>query len=78
MKRTEATELYNNSWDGQFTSMEDVFARIKALSSNGAYQMCVMFENTSEYDAVRAELIELGYDVEVYNGTDDILEVTWG
>ena len=78
MNRAEATAAYNASWALQFTSMEDLFARIKALSSNGAYQMCVEFENFSEHDAVSAALVDMGYDVEAYNGTTDIIEITWG
>lgn len=75
----QATELYTDNWDKQFTTMEDLFSRIEVLAKNGAYQMCVYVDSKKIYNKVFAALNEAGYGVDHYNGgNNNILEVNWG
>lgn len=79
MEAKEATTLYKKNWDLEFTTMEALYERIKALAENGAYQMCVYIDSKNTYDQVYGELSTLGYEVEHYNGgNSNILEISWG
>jgi superfamily II DNA helicase RecQ len=79
MKREEAKTLYGENWDLEYTTMEDLYKRIKALAENGAYSLCVYIDSRNQYDEVYGELSQNGYDVEHYNGgNNNILEVSWG
>lgn len=74
----QAKELYNENWDREFTTIEDLFTRIEALAKNGAYQMCVYVDSKKTYNEVYALLQEQGYGVEDYNGgKNNILEINW-
>lgn len=76
MHALQAKELYNKNWDKQFTTMEDLYSRIKILAENGACEMCVYIESSSQYNEVYSKLRQEGYVVEHYNeGNSSILEV---
>jgi hypothetical protein len=78
MQASKAKALYNEHWDKEFTTMEDLYARIKALAENGAYEMCVYIDSMSQYEEVESNLKLAGYDVEDYNGGNNgILQVSW-
>jgi len=79
MKREDAKKLYNDNWDLEYTSMEALYQRIKTLSENGSYSLCVYIDSRNQYNEVYSDLRGNGYDVEHYNGgNNNILEVTWG
>lgn len=79
MNRSEPQDLYNNTWDMDFTNIEDLFARIKALASLGAYEMCVYIDSNSTYNEVHDILVKAGYDVEDHNGGNNAtLSISWG
>ena len=79
MQASQAKILYNEGWDKEFTTMEDLYARIKALAENGSDKMCVYIDSKSKYDEVYANLAQAGYGVENYNGgNNSIIEVSWG
>lgn len=78
MKASQAKELYNKGWDKEFTNIEDLYARIKILAENGAYEMCVYIDSRNQYDEVYNSLSNDGYDVEDYNGgNNSILKISW-
>ncbi len=75
----EATALYNDNWDLEFTTMEDLYERIRVLSKNGCAQLCVYVDSKKQYDEVYDELSENDFNVEHYNGgRSSIIEVNWG
>lgn len=78
MNAKDAKALYEEHWDQEFTTIEDLFTRIKTLAENGAYTLCVYIDSRKDYDDVYEILSSHGYDVEHYNGgNNNILEVTW-
>lgn len=79
MKHELAKKLYNDNWDGQYTTMEKLYERIRTLAENGGYQMCVYIDSRKDYNMVYDQLSDNGYDVEHYNGgNNNIIEVNWG
>jgi hypothetical protein len=79
MKYAEAYALYQESGDASFTNMEDLYNQIRALATNGAYEMCIYVDSKSKYNKIKAQLLDDGYDVEDYNGGgSSILEISWG
>lgn len=77
MNVTEATKLYSDNWCKPFTTLEVLFAQIKILAENGCYTMCIGVSSDEAYATV-CTLRGLGYQVEDYNGGNEILEITWG
>ena len=74
----KAKKLYSENWDKQFSTVEDLFARIEALAKNGAYQMCVYVDSKKTYNEIYSLLSQQGYGVEHYNGgNNNILEINW-
>ena len=79
MQRSEAKALYNTNWDKEFTTLEDLYTRIRQLAELGCYEACVYIDSVKTYDTVKGALAEAGYDVEDYNGGGNgILEIHWG
>lgn len=78
MTRKEADALYAGSWDLTVHSIEQAMDRIKALASLGAYEAIFRFITFEERDDVHLQLNNLGFDVDEYNGYDDMLQVNWG
>lgn len=79
MKRSVAKQNYNENWDREFTTLEDLYERIETLSQNGSYSLCVYIDSKKTYNDVLDELIKNEYTVEHYNGgNNNILEVSWG
>jgi hypothetical protein len=78
MNAEQANELYLKHWNKKFTTMEALIERIRILSENGAYSLCVYIDNHAQYHRVASDLNTQGYGVEDYNGGNNgILEVTW-
>lgn len=78
MLSKDAHNLYQQNWDKSFTSMEELYQRIKTLAENGGYSLCVYIDSKRQYDDVAKELKSNGYNIEDYNGGDNgILEVSW-
>lgn len=78
MNSKEAKELYQENWDLPFTTMEELYKRIKTLAENGAYSLCVYVDSKKLYNEVFGNLCENGYDTEHYNGGNNgIIEVKW-
>ncbi len=78
MLSKDAHNLYQQNWDKEFTSMEELYQRIKNLAENGGYNLCVYIDSKRKYDEVAGELKSNGYNIEDYNGGDNgILEVSW-
>ena len=78
MNAKEMKALYNKNWVQDFVNMPNLYARIRVLSENGAYQTHVAIDSQREYDKVKILLQEAGFATEDYNGgKDNILEVSW-
>jgi len=79
MDRKIAYKNYSDNWDREFTTLEALYERIRILSENGAYRMCIYIDSKKEYNDVLEDLIKNGYSVEHYNGgNNNILEIDWG
>ena len=68
MLKEDAHKLYAENWNRDFTTMEDLYQRIKNLAENGCYQLCVYIDSESEYDKVMSVLHTNGFNVEHYQG----------
>lgn len=78
MKVAEAKKLYNDNWAKDFVSLEALYERIRLLSDNGAYSMCVYIDSRRTYLEVKEDLATNGFAVEDYNGGNNgILQVSW-
>lgn len=78
MLKSDAQNLYKENWKKEFTSMENLYKRIKVLAENGAYSLCVYIDSKKTYDEVSFNLKSNGFSVEDYNGgNNNILEVSW-
>ena len=78
ISRKKASELYTENWCLDFTNEDELSKRILALSSAGAYELCVKFDSNSKMSEIGNLLRHEGYDVSLYNGYPDILEISFG
>lgn len=77
MKATKAGQLYEENWDRNFTTYDELFSRIKSLAENGADKLYVRFEDSKKLTEVKTKLEKLEYDVENYWGGINILEISF-
>jgi hypothetical protein len=47
MKCEQASKLYKDNWDLEYTNMENLYKCIETLAKNGAYNMCVYIDSKS-------------------------------
>jgi hypothetical protein len=78
ISREAANVIYGDTWCRDFVDLEDLSVRIDTMSKAGNYDLYLRFDSLSQLDSVRALLVGLKYDVELYNGYPDILEISWG
>lgn len=74
----QATTIYNDNAFLNFTSMDEVWDRIRNAATYGAYSVQIVFDSFEDKNEVWKTLHEQGFQVERYNGEDDILDVSWG
>ena len=75
----EATRLYRSAWCPDLTSLEQLYTRIRILAENGASHAIVYVDSLSEYEDVKAEMLNQGFNVEDYNGGgNNTLQINWG
>jgi alkylhydroperoxidase family enzyme len=78
MEKAEALHLYNENWDREFTTIDNLYARIKVLAENGCYQCLTYIDSRLACDRVKDQLREDGFDVEYYNKNQSMLQISWG
>lgn len=78
MNRKKADELYKENWCGQDLDLEQTLQRIQAVAEAGGYQTHIQFNSSGSRQWIAKELKERGFYVEAYNGTMDIIGITWG
>jgi hypothetical protein len=75
----QAKALYRQNWCPDFTSFDDLLARLSAKAKLGAYEDCVYIDSRTTYEEVKHMLKELGFSAEDYNGGgNSILEIGFG
>lgn len=79
MNAQQASTMYEQNWQPQFTNIEDLYERIKRIAKEGGYQLFINIDSRQQYNNVYSVLQSQGYDVEPYSdGKDSLLKVTWG
>ena len=78
MTRDMADILYNLNWCHTVNTIKQANAAITRAAKAGAYTICIESKSLSVLSDIGASLKQAGFDVESYNGSADILEISWG
>ena len=78
MNRTIADTLYNHSWCHPVSNVKQANTRILKASSAGCYTICITASTISKLTGIGAVLKQNGFNVEPYNGSIYILQISWG
>lgn len=78
MNRETADKLYGDHWCHTTNTVEEANTVIGEAAKAGAYDICIQADSFDELLTVGAALRQAGFDIEPYNGSTDILEISWG
>lgn len=78
MNREMADILYNLYWCHKVNTIKQANAAITRAAKAGAYTICIESKSFEVLLDIGDTLKQQGFDVEPYNGSSDILEISWG
>ena len=78
MNREIANKIYSRTWCHKVDTTKQANAAIAKAAEAGAYTICIESNSFDVLVTIGASLKQAGFDVEPYNGSTDILEITWG
>ena len=74
---TEASENYNESWCLEDPTRDEMYEPIRNESLTGSSEFYFAFDSSKAYDEAWESLTDNGFNVNPYNGGDDIIEVSF-
>lgn len=78
MTRAMADILYNLYWCHTVNTLKQANAAITRSAKAGSSSICIESKSFEVLLDIGATLKQQGFDVEPYNGSTDILEISWG
>lgn len=78
MTREDTDKLYNANWCHTVNTIKQANTAITKAAKAGAYTICIESESFEVLSDIGASLKQKGFDVVPYNGSTDILEISWG
>lgn len=78
MNRETVDELYNANWCHMVNTIKQANAAITRAAKAGAYTICIESKSFKVLLDIGDTLKQQGFDIEPYNSSSDILEISWG